>query len=78
MTCSSVTAFDVDGARLGDRSVAPSGGQFPSSVAVHDDLVYVLNAGGDGSLTAARTYATGGLGGTEVNAPLDALASQSS
>jgi 6-phosphogluconolactonase (cycloisomerase 2 family) len=26
----------------------PSGGDFPASVAVHDDLVYVLNAGGVG------------------------------
>jgi 6-phosphogluconolactonase (cycloisomerase 2 family) len=34
--------------------VVASGGQFPSSVAVHRDLVYVLNAGGDGSITGFR------------------------
>ena len=41
-----VTAFRVHGDRLQLRNVVSSGGQFPASVAVHDDLVYVLNSGG--------------------------------
>jgi hypothetical protein len=34
--------------------------------------------GDDGTLTAVGTFATGGLGGKELSAPVDALASQSS
>jgi 6-phosphogluconolactonase (cycloisomerase 2 family) len=40
--------FRVHGTRLKLEQVLPSGGDFPASVAVHDDLVYVLNAGGEG------------------------------
>jgi 6-phosphogluconolactonase (cycloisomerase 2 family) len=43
-----VTSFRVHGNRLQIRSLVSSGGQFPASVAVHDDLVYVLNSGGSG------------------------------
>jgi hypothetical protein len=43
-----VSSFRVHGDRLQLRSVVSSGGQFPNSVAVHDGLVYVLNAGGTG------------------------------
>jgi 6-phosphogluconolactonase (cycloisomerase 2 family) len=43
-----VSAFDVRGDRLELMDVEPSGGQFPASIAVHHDLVYVLNAGGPG------------------------------
>ena len=43
-----VTAFRVHGDRLQLRNVVSSGGEFPASVAVHDDLVYVLNSGGTG------------------------------
>jgi 6-phosphogluconolactonase (cycloisomerase 2 family) len=43
-----VTTFKVHGDRLQGRKVAPSGGQFPASVAVFGRLVYVLNAGGTG------------------------------
>jgi DNA-binding beta-propeller fold protein YncE len=39
-----VSVFAVHGARLQLREVLPSGGRFPVSVAVHDHLVYVLNA----------------------------------
>ncbi len=45
-----VTSFTVRGAELRHPTTVPSGGQFPSSIAVHGDLVYVLNAGGDGSI----------------------------
>src|SRR5215510_10008990 len=44
----SVSVFKVHGTRLQLADVVPSGGDFPASVAVHDDLVYVLNAGGIG------------------------------
>jgi 6-phosphogluconolactonase (cycloisomerase 2 family) len=44
-----ISVFGVRGDQLTLRQVTPSGGQFPVSVAVHGDLVYVLNAlnGGD-------------------------------
>jgi 6-phosphogluconolactonase (cycloisomerase 2 family) len=43
-----IAVFRVNGTRLRLRDVLPSGGDFPASIAVHDDLVYVLNAGGTG------------------------------
>ncbi len=43
-----VSAFSVRGDRLKLVDVVPSGGDFPASIAVHGDLVYVLNAGGAG------------------------------
>src|SRR5215210_7309354 len=46
----SVSTFRVEGTRLQLKDVTPSGGDFPASVAVRDDLVYVLNAGGTGIL----------------------------
>jgi hypothetical protein len=39
-----ISVFSVRGDRLALRQVLGSGGTFPVSVAVHDDLVYVLNA----------------------------------
>jgi DNA-binding beta-propeller fold protein YncE len=39
-----LTVFAVDGDRLTRRQVVPSFGDFPVSVAVHDHLVYVLDA----------------------------------
>jgi hypothetical protein len=51
-----VYAFDVDGDRLGDRQVLASGGVFPVSVAVHDDLVYVLDSGGAGAVQGFRMF----------------------
>ena len=50
----SVTTFRVQGDRLGLADVVASGGGFPASVAVHRNLVYVLNAGGAGSVTGFR------------------------
>lgn len=49
-----VSAFRVDGHRLRLESVLPSGGQFPASVGVHGDLVYVLNSGGSGIVQGFR------------------------
>jgi hypothetical protein len=54
----SVSTFSVHGSRLRLEGVVPSGGQFPASIAVHGNLVYVLNAAvpescrGSGSGTA--------------------------
>jgi 6-phosphogluconolactonase (cycloisomerase 2 family) len=45
-----ITAFSVSGDRLTRREVLSSGGSFPVSVAVHGDLVYVLNALGGGNV----------------------------
>ncbi|GAA4989429.1 lactonase family protein [Kitasatospora paranensis] len=45
-----VTVFAVDGDRLVRRQVVRSGGRFPVSVAVHGDVVYVLNALEGGSI----------------------------
>jgi DNA-binding beta-propeller fold protein YncE len=45
-----VTVFDVHGDRLGKRQVISSGGAFPVSIAVHGNLVYVLNARDGGSI----------------------------
>jgi 6-phosphogluconolactonase (cycloisomerase 2 family) len=50
----SLSIFAVDGATLSLSQVVPSGGSFPSSVAVHGNLVYVLNAGGAGSVQGFR------------------------
>jgi 6-phosphogluconolactonase (cycloisomerase 2 family) len=44
------SVFEVRGERLELEQVLPSGGEFPASVAVHKDLVYVLNAGGTGNV----------------------------
>jgi 6-phosphogluconolactonase (cycloisomerase 2 family) len=45
-----VSVFRVSGERLRLTDVVPSGGDFPASVAVFGDLVYVLNAGNEGRL----------------------------
>ena len=50
----SVSVFRVRGDRLGLADVDPSGGDFPASIAVFDDLVYVLNAGNNGRLQGFR------------------------
>jgi 6-phosphogluconolactonase (cycloisomerase 2 family) len=45
-----LSVFSVDGDRLVIEQVLPSGGGFPASIAVHRDLLYVMNAGGAGVL----------------------------
>jgi 6-phosphogluconolactonase (cycloisomerase 2 family) len=52
----SVSVFRVRGKRLKLTDVDPSGGDFPASVAVHGDLVYVLNAGHDGRVQGFRIH----------------------
>lgn len=49
-----ISVFAVDGDRLALRQVLPSGGQFPVGLALHDDLVYVVNGGGQGSVAGYR------------------------
>jgi 6-phosphogluconolactonase (cycloisomerase 2 family) len=49
-----VSAFRVRGDRLRLLDVEASGGQFPASIAVHDELVYVLNSGGTGIVQGFR------------------------
>jgi hypothetical protein len=51
-----VSVFGVHGDRLRLRQVIASGGTFPVSVAVHGDLVYVLNALGGGSVQGFRLF----------------------
>ncbi len=55
----SVSVFDIDGYRLRPVQVVPSEGPFPVSVAARDGLVYVLNAGGDGSISGFRSVPEG-------------------
>ena len=50
----SLSIFSVDGSTLALRQVLGSGGSFPASVAVAGNLVYVLNAGGAGSVQGFR------------------------
>ncbi len=45
-----ITVFGVDGDRLIRRQVLPSFGDFPVSIAVHGNVVYVLNARRGGSV----------------------------
>ena len=52
-----ISLFTVRGTHLFLREILPSGGLFPTSVAIHDDLVYVLNAGGAGSVSGYRLFA---------------------
>ncbi|HEX3980308.1 MAG TPA: hypothetical protein VHW93_03745, partial [Acidimicrobiales bacterium] len=45
-----VSLFRVSGDRLALWQIIPSGGLFPTSIAVNQGIVYVLNAGGAGSV----------------------------
>jgi 6-phosphogluconolactonase (cycloisomerase 2 family) len=49
-----ISVFGVRGATLQLRQVLPSHGTFPTSISVRGDLAYVLNAGGDGSISGYR------------------------
>jgi len=55
-----VSVFAVHGTELTLRQVVASGGTFPVSVAVHGNVVYVLNAENGGSIQGFRV-ANGGL-----------------
>lgn len=49
-----ITEFAVDGIKLTKRATVPSGGQFPVSIAVHGEALFVLNARGGGSIQGYR------------------------
>ena len=49
-----ISVFRVAGTSLSLRQTLPSGGIFPASIAVHDNLVYVLNSGADGTVSGFR------------------------
>lgn len=49
-----ISVFQVTGDQLQLTQVLSSGGLFPASFGVHGDIVYVLNAGGDGSVSGYR------------------------
>ena len=51
-----ISVFAVSGDRLALRQVLGSGGSFPVSVAVHGDVVYVLNALGGGRVQGYRVF----------------------
>jgi 6-phosphogluconolactonase (cycloisomerase 2 family) len=50
----SVSVFGVDGDTLHLHQVIASGGSFPASLAVHEDTLYVLNAGGAVNVSGFR------------------------
>jgi 6-phosphogluconolactonase (cycloisomerase 2 family) len=57
----SVTVFGVHGTRLHQRQIIGSGGQFPVSVAIRGNLVYVVNALRGGSVQGYRLSPAGRL-----------------
>jgi 6-phosphogluconolactonase (cycloisomerase 2 family) len=56
-----VSVFAVEGTKLALRQTVSSGGTFPVSVAVHGDVVYVLNAENGGSIQGFRVARDGSL-----------------
>lgn len=46
-----ISVFRANGSRLTQTDKAASGGTFPASITQHKNLLYVLNAGGEGSIT---------------------------
>ena len=59
-----ISVFAVHGDTLQRRQILGSGGSFPVSIAVHGDLVYVLNARDGGSVQGYRW-----IGGSLVRVP---------
>ncbi len=71
----SVSAFEVHGNRLDlIGSPVPSGGTSPTSVTIHDDLVYVMNAGSD----SIAGFHLGGRGLTPIQGSIQPLGSGTS
>ncbi|HTY84906.1 MAG TPA: hypothetical protein VMB19_11845 [Silvibacterium sp.] len=56
-----VSSFAVRGAQLSLLDTVPTGGSMPTSVTQAGDLVYVLNAGGNGSVSGLRILGNGHL-----------------
>lgn len=57
----SISVFQVDQDDLTLVEVVLSGGDFPASLTMHHNLLYVLNAGGDGNITGFTLDTTGHL-----------------
>jgi 6-phosphogluconolactonase (cycloisomerase 2 family) len=51
-----LSVLTADGRDIALQQVLSTGGEFPDSVAVYGNLVYVLNAGGTGSVTGYRIF----------------------
>ncbi len=49
-----ISSFKITGNGLNLKSTVSSGGTTPVSIAQHDDLVYVLNAGGTGNISGFK------------------------
>jgi 6-phosphogluconolactonase len=56
-----ISVFAVRGAELKRTARIASGGEQPISLTVHDDLVYVLNGGGSGTISGFRLRDNGKL-----------------
>jgi 6-phosphogluconolactonase (cycloisomerase 2 family) len=56
-----ISSFRVDGTSLALVDTTNSGGAFPSALAQSGDLLYVLNAGGNGNVTGFRVTPNGDL-----------------
>jgi len=56
-----VSVFSVGPAGLSLASRTASGGTLPISLTVHGDVLYVLNAGGDGNISGFTVGTSGGL-----------------
>lgn len=56
-----ISVFSVTPTGLELLQTVPSGGSFPASLALHGDLLYVLNAGGEGNITGFRADSDGFL-----------------
>ena len=60
----SISSFKVTGNGLNLKSTVSSGGMRPVSITQHDDIVYVLNAGGDGNISGFK------LGNNDMLTPI--------
>ena len=57
----SISSFKVSGNGLYLKSTVSSGGMKPVSITMHDEIVYVLNAGGDGNISGFKLTDEGKL-----------------
>ncbi len=57
----SVSSFKINGGRLNLKSTVNSGGTLPVSIAQHEDIVFVLNAGGSNNISGFKIKNNGKL-----------------
>ncbi len=57
----SISSFKINGSGLTLKSTISSGGMRPVSISQHEDLVFVLNGGGNGNISGFRLYDNGTL-----------------